>query len=69
MDLDGNLDVLEKGDVWVEHEGDVVAGDPPLPVWVFPLWGICFLGPAQRGVDQALSLLFSLNNLDFNRFQ
>ena len=58
MDLDGNLDVLEEGDVRVEHEGDVVVGDPPLPVWVLPFWGICFLGPAQRGVDQALNFYF-----------
>ena len=56
MDLDGHLDVLEKGDVWVEHEGDVVVGDPPLPVWVLPLWRVCFLRPTQGGVDQALHL-------------
>ena len=54
LSLDGNLDVLDKGDIRVEHEGCVVIGETPLPVGIFPLWCVRLLVPTQGGVHQAL---------------
>ena len=54
--VDGNLDVLDKGDIRVEHEGDIIIGETPLPVRIFPLWCVRLLVPTQGGVHQALHL-------------